>query len=54
MKLRMREETKGRYDFGAGQREDGARLSRIKLKMRGSVRNVTRRDATDLVWTFLF
>ena len=32
MELEMREETNGRYGFGAEQREDGAWLARIKLK----------------------
>ncbi|MBL7063490.1 MAG: hypothetical protein ISS49_04680 [Anaerolineae bacterium] len=32
MELEMREQTKGRYDSSAGQREGGAWLSRIKLK----------------------
>jgi uncharacterized protein (DUF2249 family) len=32
MELEMRDETKGRYDFSAGQREDGDWLNKIKLK----------------------
>lgn len=32
MELRMREETKWRYDFNYEQREDSAWLSRIKYK----------------------
>ena len=32
MELEMREQTKGQYDFSAGQREDGAWMSRIKPK----------------------
>jgi uncharacterized protein (DUF2249 family) len=32
MELEMREETKGRYDFSAEQREDDTWLARIKRK----------------------
>ena len=32
MELEMREQTKGRYDFSAGQRDDGVWVARIKLK----------------------
>lgn len=32
IELEMIEQTKGRYDFSAGQRDDGAWVARIKLK----------------------
>ena len=35
MELEMRDESKGRYDFSAEQREDGAWLARIRLKEKG-------------------